>query len=109
MQIASAGMTVLFIVWAYYQRNDVDPILWVSIYAIAALCCALFIFNKLPLWLPAALGAGCTIWAVYLFFQPEYDGSALIYIEEWREAIGLLVIGLWMGVMIIYRRKLSNP
>ena len=68
----------------------------------------LFIVNKLPVWLPAALGIGCTLWAVYLFFQPEYDGSPLIYIEEWREGAGLLVIGIWMGVMTFYRRKVEN-
>lgn len=108
MRITSAGMTLLFIVWAYYQRNDVDPALWVTIYAVAALLSLLFMFNKLAPGLALTFGSVCMAGALYLFTQIEF-GPPLITIEAWREAVGLIVIGTWMGVMLLAQRRAHSP
>lgn len=107
LRAASAGMTILFTVWAYYQLNDVDPLHWVTIYAVAALFSLLFMFGKLAPSLALTAGIVCLTYAIYLFTQAEF-GPPLITIEEWREAIGLLVIGGWMGVIVFNQRRLTS-
>ena len=106
-RVISAGMTMLFVVWAYYQRNDVDPLLWVTIYVIAALFSLLFAVNKLASSMAITLGIVCATWAIYLLTQAEF-GPPLITIEEWREAVGLLVIGGWMGIILLYQKRIAN-
>lgn len=108
LRIISAGMTFLFLVWAYYQRNDIDPALWVSLYVIAALLSVLFVFNKRVYGLAMTFGAGCVAGAIYLFTQIEF-GPPLITIEAWREAIGLIIISTWMGVMVLAQRHANTP
>ena len=104
LRTVSAGMTILFIVWAYYQLNDVDPVQWVTVYAIASLFSLLFMLDKLASWLALMLGTICLLFAAYLFMQADY-GAPLITIEEWREAIGLLVIGSWMGAIWLSQKR----
>lgn len=108
MRVISAGMTVLFIVWAYYQHNDVDPVLWVSVYTLAALLSTLFVFDKLPSPVAMTFGAGCLAGAMYLFSQVEF-GPALITIEAWREAVGLIIISTWMGVILLAQKRAQSP
>ncbi len=104
LRTIGAGMTILFIVWAYYQRNDVDPLVWVTIYAIAALFSLLFMVNKLASSLALGFGIVCLAGAIYLFSKVEF-GPALITIEAWREAVGLLIISTWMGIMLLFQRQ----
>jgi|GEM_PF-2993160 len=107
LRAATAGMTILFTVWAYYQINDVDPLKWVAIYALAALFSLLFMFGKLASWLALTAGIICITYAIYLLTQAEF-GPPLITIEEWREAVGMIVIAGWMGVILFYQRRLTS-
>ncbi len=107
MRVASAGMTLLFTVWAYYQLNDLDPFIWVTVYSIAALISLLFLFGRMASWLPLTMAVLCILCAVYLFTQADY-GPPLITIEEWREAVGLLVIAAWMSTLLFYLGRGSS-
>lgn len=97
-------MTLLFIVWAYYQMNDQDSLIWVLVYLVGAAASVLYIFDRLPALLPLVFGGICMIWAAFLSTQFTYE-PPLILIEEWREMMGLLIIAVWMGVLAWHTRK----
>lgn len=97
----------IFLLFAYWQLNDVDPEVWVSVYVVALIFC-LFgirgIFPKIPLSL---VFVSCLIGAVY--FWPESVSSWIGQeieqgdltmktpeMEEGRESFGLLIIALVM-------------
>ena len=101
MKVCSAGMALLFIVWAYYQHNDPDPFLWILVYAVAALASVLFLIQRLPLVFSAGYFAICGVWALYLLTQ--LSGDLSIYSNEiLRELVGLVVICIWMGVLSLW-------
>ncbi len=101
MKVWSAGMALLFIVWAYYQHNDPDPFLWILVYAVAALASVLFLIQRLPLIFSAGYLAICGTWALYLLTQ--LSGDLSIYSNEiLREMVGLVVICIWMGVLTLW-------
>ena len=110
MKIASAIMAMLFIAWAAFQYNDPDPFLWILVYGVAALVSVLYLIKRLPLAFPAAFFALCVVWALYLSTRITYE-PPLIAIEEWREMMGLVVIGSWMGLLTWMLRptKESDP
>ena len=98
MKIVSAGMTLLFIAWAYYQYNDPDPFVWILVYGVAALTSVLFLIQRLPLAFTMGYFVVCAAWALYTSTQVTY-GPPLIQIEEWREMMGLVIVCIWMGVL----------
>ena len=104
----SAGMAVLFAVWAYYQWNDPDSIPWVAIYAAASIVSLVFVTGKLPLAAPSIIGSVSVLWAAYLATQITY-GPPLIAIEEWREMMGLVVVVVWMGVLLLALYRIKKP
>lgn len=105
MRVVGTGMTILFAVWAYYQLNDIDPVLWVTIYIVAAFLSLMGVFTKMSPGIPLAAGGASLFGALFLLVQVEF-GQPLITIEEWREAIGLLVISAWMAVLFLFHRSM---
>lgn len=97
-------MTLLFLVWAYYQINDQDSLLWIMVYLVSAVPGVLYIFDRLPALVPVVLGGICLVWAAFLSTQFTYE-PPLILIEEWREMMGLVVIAVWMGILAWHARK----
>ncbi|EAZ80447.1 transmembrane 220 family protein [Algoriphagus machipongonensis] len=98
---------VLFALFAYWQINDPDPELWVSVYVVAIIFCLLGfkgIFPKIPLTVVVVV---CLVGAA-LYWQGEV-GSWVSqeveqhnlsmkndFMEESRESFGLLIISLVM-------------
>lgn len=95
----------LFALFAYWQINDPDPEVWVSIYSVAIIF-SLFaireIFPKLPLTLVVIV---CILGAIYFFpggvgqwMADEWAQQDLTMkttqMEENRETFGLLTIAL---------------
>ena len=95
----------LFALFAYWQINDPDPEVWVSIYAVAVIF-SLFavrgIFPKIPLTLVVVV---CILGAIYFFpagvgqwIADEWAQQDLTMktpqMEENRETFGLLTIAL---------------
>ena len=96
---------ILFSLFAYWQFNDLDPEVWVSIYTVAIIF-SLFairgVFPKLPLTIVVA---SCVVGAIYFFpggvgewVTAEWAQKNLTMktpqMEENRETFGLLTIAL---------------
>ena len=108
MKILNLILALLFILFAYFQLNDPDPWLWITIYLVVAGICAFAAFGKSNRWVIIIGIAGLTIyWAMLLpdFIawlgegMPTITGSmkaASPHIELVREFLGLLIL---MGVL----------
>ena len=97
-----------FAVFAYLNFNDADSWLWVPIYASAAICCGLVVFDKFYPLIYLGLIAFYMLYAIILFFAKDgvrdwlmkYKKPSLVesmqatkpYIENTREFFGLLII-----------------
>jgi hypothetical protein len=105
MKVINFFLAFMFLVFAFVQVNDPDPLLWILIYGNMAVLCVLAMFKmRFFYWIIASL-AGYSIYAVLLagsawewFLSPDrsllFDDIAKmqnIYIEETREFLGLLI------------------
>lgn len=117
-RIITIGMGVVFIFGAAVQYNDPDPFRWTSIYLIAAALSFLSLRKIVAWWVYAASSACAIAWAVVVALGVEAAvyrgmfrdfGMASLEIEQAREALGLVIIGAWMGVLagsqVLKRRK----
>lgn len=110
-RILTGVMAALFLVAAVLQLNDPDPIVWMAIYAAAALACVLALGRGTPRWLTAAVGVVAVVWAATL--APRVLGAvapgelfremgmATLAIEEAREMLGLLIVGAGMLALLL--------
>lgn len=114
-KILLAALTLVFVLFAYWNTNDPDPQIWVSIYALVAVLIGLNLFIKVPriVGLLAVFGLGIGM-AIYIpgaieWFQegmPSIAGemkAASPYIENMREFLGLLICVL--ALLGVYLRK----
>ncbi|MEX2283748.1 MAG: transmembrane 220 family protein [Gemmatimonadota bacterium] len=121
---ANLLMLLLFLFSVVVQYNDPDPLLWVAIYALAALACLQeLVWRDQPLILPAVVGAITLIWAISLLpgvvgkvriadLFAEFEMKGDLAIEVAREAGGLLIVAVWMQAIVIKRmldRRHSSP
>jgi hypothetical protein len=108
-----------FTVFAYFNLNDKDSWLWVSIYMIAAVLCLLNVFNVHYPILSLIMIFFYITYALVLFFSKngvwdwltKYKKESLVqsmqatkpYIEKTREFFGLLIISaaLLMNYLIV--------
>ncbi len=99
----------LFGLSAVLQYNDPDPILWIIIYAGAAIVSLLFALNKLHKMVPLLLGIVSFIGFTYLYpsdFQGfDLNDGDIRTVELGREAFGLLIIAL---VLLWYALRLRG-
>lgn len=113
MRIVNFLLAVMFLVFAFLQINDPDPLIWILIYGVMAVYCIMAIFSFYPQKLLLA-----TI-AIYVLYGLSYingviawaqsENPALLfsdvakmdywYIEEAREFLGLLIC---LGILIFY-------
>jgi hypothetical protein len=112
---ANAVMAVLFAFGAAVQYNDPDPLRWMAIYLAAAVACALAALRRLPRLVPVVVGLAALAWAATL--APHVLGRVGVgemveawemkdaRVEEGREASGLLIIGGWMAVLALAKRR----
>lgn len=112
--ILNVIFTISFLGFAYVNLNDPDAWLWVSIYMVATICCALAIFRLYyPIVYLIAI-AFYLIYAIWIFFSRDgvkdwiikYNRPSIVetmqatkpYIEKTREFFGLLII---TGALVI--------
>lgn len=104
MRAATAVMTVVFLVWVYYQRNDPDPALWMAIYGAAALISFLALLGRLPGLAGRVAGILCIAGAGWiggaLATSGEFEAAFGAFLQDRgepaREMLGLLITGLWL-------------
>lgn len=92
---------LLLALFAYYQVNDGDGILWILIYGYGTILGFLGAFNRYYYLLPLIGLAGYTIYALTL--NPQW-GPEWLENEEAREFIGLMICNFWMLVNLVFKK-----
>lgn len=96
MRVVYIVVALIFAAFAGVQFNDPDGGIWVAAYLFAALVTVPPIFGRhTPL--PALGLAVFLVWSVMLIGAVDADW---LEHEEAREAVGLLLATLWMGVLL---------
>ena len=111
-----------FLLFAYFNLNDKDAWLWVSIYATVALLCGLAALKKQYPLIYLGIAGIYLVYAVVLFFAADgvrdwlvkYNRPSITesmqatkpYIEKTREFFGLLIA---IGALIINYVAARNP
>jgi hypothetical protein len=121
MRIVNFVLAAMFLIFAFVQINDPDPVVWILAYGAMAVFCIMAIFEFYPGKFLAGLLA---VFILYSFvYIPgviewlEQDNKGLLfddvakmqypYIEQAREFLGLLIC---IGVLIFHlvRAKKKN-
>ncbi len=102
-------MALLYLFCLAVQFNDPDPWRWAGLYGLAGLCCCLSALGRLPRIMPLVLALGSLAWAGMLAAGvsgalPAWEllaafEMANLAVEEIREMVGLILVGLWMAVL----------
>jgi len=124
MKVLNLILAAVFILFAFVQINDPDPVLWILIYGIMAVACILAAFKQYyPKILVVILIAYVAYSFVYFGGVSEWiqsDDKAMLfddiakmqypYIEESREFLGLLIciIVLILHLVSAKRRTALN-
>ena len=126
MKVFNLVLAAVFVVFAFVQINDPDPVLWILIYGLMAVACVLAAFGYMytPVWSGLLI-----LYAAYSFvfisgvleWMRSDDKSMLFdniakmqypYIEESREFLGLficiLVLIMHLVTVRARRRKAYN-
>lgn len=119
MKVLNLVLAAMFLLFAFVQINDPDPVLWILIYGLMAVVCVLAAFKYYyRTVLLAILIAFVAYSFVYLPGVGEWlrtDDKALLfddlakmqhpYIEEAREFLGLLICILVIIMHLIVSRS----
>src|SRR5262249_42250242 len=109
MKALNYVMAACFLFSVVVQYNDPDPIVWMLIYGLAGLACALAIAGRLNWIFPAAIGVAALAWALTL--APNVIGKVAFgelfeafemkdeRVEVAREFGGLLIVAFWMAAL----------
>ena len=121
MKVVNFLLAVMFLIFAFVQINDPDPLIWILIYGAMAVVCVMAIFSYYPLrFLVVVLVAYLAYSAFYYKGVMEWlkqDNKADLfddiakmehwYIEEAREFLGLLICMIVVVIYIVRARKRS--
>ncbi len=122
MRVVNFLLAAMFLVFAFVQINDPDPVIWILIYGSMAIVCIMAIFD---FYLKKFLIGLLVVFLVYSFFYvpgvlewlQQEDKSALfdevakmehLYIEESREFLGLLICILVLLFYLFRAMKFSK-
>ena len=119
MKIAKIVLSVLFVLFAVVQLNDVDPWAWVALYIYVALLFGLSAVGRNHQYATIGGLAIIVIWMATLLpdfinwvnmGMPTITGSMKAespHVELTRECLGLLIAGIALGWLFISSRKSS--
>jgi FtsH-binding integral membrane protein len=99
-KIANGFMGLVFLFAAAVQYNDPDPLVWISVYLIAAAASLLPLVGHSTRWLALALAVVCLPWAVALALR-VLGRQPILESEEGREMLGLLLVVVWMASLVV--------
>jgi uncharacterized membrane protein len=119
MKILWFILAIMFLVFAFLQINDPDPVVWILIYGAMAVTCVLAMFK---MYYPKIMIALAVIYVGYsILLVPGliawwrapnrsllFDDLAKmehLYIEESREFLGLMICLFVLGLIAFQRRK----
>ncbi|MDF9800615.1 hypothetical protein OKW21_005878 [Catalinimonas alkaloidigena] len=116
MKIINIVLTILFALFAFFQLNDPDSLSWIVLYIYLGVISGMAIFGKYNM---ALILPGLAIFVVYFIyllpsvFEFLTSGENLMnrmdaekmYIEQTREAGGLLIGILALAFHLLTRKK----
>ena len=114
-------MLMVFLLSAAVQVNDPDPLLWISLYLLAACITLLGMVGRLAWWVPVIVTVVTMGWAASLAprvvgrvdFGDMFGAWEMrdVGIEESREMYGLVIVAVWMVVLTLraWRRSAQRP
>ncbi len=115
-RIISLVLLLVFGMFAYWQANDNDPVLWVTIYGLVALISLLRLFNIYSRPITTLIMIACLVYSFwYIGGLFEWLGSSdkgavfgtmkpdKPYVEETREFLGLILA--FVGLLLHVRTK----
>lgn len=122
MRILNYILAVMFMLFAFLQVNDPDPVVWILIYGVMAVLCILAAFDFYPRKIIPVLGAVFFLYSIYFFpgvqeWMAQEDKTQLfdnvakmehVYIEESREFLGLLICVAVLTFHYIRANKLKK-
>jgi len=97
MRALSFLMFLLFAWCCALQYNDPDTWVWIGLYAFPGVLSLLYVLKKSFPRLSLAGAAGYIAYALYWY--PWRIHGFRINNEEVREAGGLLIAGVWLGIL----------
>ena len=115
MRIACIILAVLFVLFTYWQFNDLEQYNtewwqgWVLTYALCAVVSAISFWKALPRWFYAAVAIISLLIAAYWSLGIEWHKTVL-YNEtnpSGNESGGLLIIALWFGILAWKQKSLG--
>ena len=103
-------MAAFFALFAIVQYNDPDPMLWMIVYALAALACVLHHLKRLPPEAAAGYGGLVLLMGLYLAYR-VISQRQFFFDEEGREMMGAFLVTIWMVVLYLRAKKqgLAEP
>jgi len=120
MKVVNFLLAAMFLVFAFLQINDPDPLIWILLYGAMAVVCIMAMFSYYPLRFMFALlviyvGYSVTYFDGVMEWLRQENKSALFdelakmqywWIEEAREFLGLLIcVVILVGYIIVARRR----
>lgn len=122
MKVLNITLTLVFLIFAYLQLNDPDPIHWTLGYLLVAASCGLAAWGKYPrwwLWSVTVIIGAWMLTTVPAAFQWVHQGEPDItgemkattpIIEEMREFLGLFIaFGAMVYLLLAARGKGRTP
>ncbi len=112
LKILAYLFTGLFAYAAIVQYNDPDATKWYFIYGVAALASLLFALNKLKAYWAIVLSVFYLVLAIYTWPE-KFEGVSIgegdiVNIESGREALGLLIAAIMMGIYALVLKKKAS-
>lgn len=119
MKVVNFLLAVIFLLFAFVQLNDPDPLIWILIYGAMAVVCIMAMFAYYPMkFLVTLLVAYIAYSLFYLggvsdWLKSEnkselFDEVAKmehLYIEESREFLGLMICVVVLVIYVIMARR----
>lgn len=114
MKVAHIVLSILFLLFAIVQLNDSDPLLWIGIYSLVAVCFAFSAFRRSSKPIIIIGLVVCSVYFLYLFpdflqwikmGMPSITDSMKAestYIELVREFLGL---GICISALVYLLRQ----
>lgn len=119
MKIVNFLLVIMFLVFAYLQLNDPDPVIWISIYGVMAVFSGLAMFGIYPKKIHIVVLVLFALYSVYYFpgvmewlhqedkatIFDEMEKEKHLFIEESREFFGLLICVIVLLFYILRPRR----